>query len=220
MSWFFDSVDDHVDSGVETLGSFATFAAWIHPFSVGENSLGMIVAHGGTDRPRMGLQLCNTPVNSLQFRAEGNNGAWVSGANAITLGVWQHVAASLDGTGFPLGPAPSLYVNGQPVANTVVTAPAGALATDNVVFYIGNSSTTARTFNGRIGEVAIWPRVLSPVEINNVYVLGVGAVPDYGWYFPGDAGSRQQFPRGTLALTLVGAIAGENPPARPAGRRG
>jgi hypothetical protein len=225
MSLTFDGVDDMVArSASVTLGAVVTLCAWIKPTTYGEGRLGAIWQHGGAaDVARLALRLQDAQLGATASwgfaggRAT-TTGRWIAPDNQIALGVWQWLAASYDGTATANNP--TLYYNGAPVTVTRIQAPAGALLADTQVIYLGNAGSPTRTFEGAIGEVGAWTRVLSDAELAAVYTLGVNAVPDYVDYLPWDSGSGQVFGAGGSAYTITGALAGENPPIRPAGRRG
>jgi Concanavalin A-like lectin/glucanases superfamily len=220
MSWTFDGVDDLVSSGAKAWGSIFSVSVWVNPTTLGESSQGFIVAHGPSATPRFGLHCQSTPnANSFQIRVgRATDGVWRTLANVVVLGTWQHLVVTYDGS--VVSNPPIVYYNGQPITLQTTVSPAGALTADTQVVYIGNNSAGARTVEGSIGEVAVWPYILSPVAAQNVYLLGVLAEPGYLNYWPGDGAGPQEFPQGTAGLTVTGALAGENPPGRPAGRLG
>jgi hypothetical protein len=225
MSFNFDGVDDLVirDASV-TLGAIISVSAWIKPDTFGENDSGAVWQQDSqSDVSRLALRILD---NKLGVTAKGfgfgaarstTDGRWSSPINVIVPGAWHHLAATYDGSSTANNA--QLYLNGLAVTTTRSLAPVGTLNADNKLIHIGNNGPiAARTFDGLIGEVAHWMRLLSAEEIAAVYLLGVNAVPDYGDYTPFDSGRSQAFGAGTY--TVTGALAGENPPVQPAGRCG
>lgn len=82
----------------------------------------------------------------------------LAGPNPLPVGVWTHVALTLDGS------QGILYVNGAPVATTAITiSPLDVLAQTNC---LGHSKFVADPdFNGQFSNFKVYGRVLSPAEI-------------------------------------------------------
>jgi hypothetical protein len=222
MSLSFDGVDDQWPSGTEIWGNIFSVAMWINPTTLGEGGNGFLIAHGTSTSPRFLMSLNNvTNVNSFVFRVgRGTDGVWRTAPDTVVLGVWQHLVVTYDGsvaTNHILA-----YYNGQPFALTTVTAPAGTFAPDNQVVYVGNNYGVTKTFKGMIAEVAVWPYILSPDAVQNVYTRGVLVEPNIQLYWPGDYktsanAGKQQFWSGGPSMTLVGVLSADHP-VRPAGR--
>lgn len=209
-----------------TLGALISVTAWIKPTTFGENQSGAIWQQGGTaDLPRYGLRLVDNKFalgpSGWGFVAERitTESRFNSATNTITLNVWTWLGVTYDAT--LTANTASLYLNGQPVALGAGTlAGAGAQVTDSQGLYLGNNGTTVRTFAGLIGEVGVWARLLSAAEMAAVYTLGVLAVPDAYQYVPLDTANARDYSGNASTYTVTGALLGENPPTRPAMRRG
>ena len=110
---------------------------------------------GSTGRLRFGLL------------TTGNTEQDINGPNALTIGVWNHLAVTLKGdTGI-------LYLNGVAVGtNSAMTLkPAGLGSTPNN--YLGRSQFAANPYlNGALDEFRIYNTALSPAEIAATYALG------------------------------------------------
>jgi len=78
------------------------------------------------------------------------------GPAALPLNTWTHLAATFDGT------TVRLYVNGVEVASQTQTTP---LTTSTATLQIGGDAYSGENFAGRIDEVRIYNRALSPSEI-------------------------------------------------------
>ena len=150
----FDGIDDKVDIGngtaLQITGNTMTIEAWIYPTSWRTN-----VWEGGIVVKEM-----NTSNNGYMFRC-GNDGRlnfgfganglpWselTTAANTLSLNVWQHVAATYNGSKV------RLYVNGNKVDSASYTGNIGN-AVNNC--FIGGYYSTGRNFPGKIDEVRIW----------------------------------------------------------------
>jgi hypothetical protein len=224
VSLSFDGVDDIVSRGNATLGNLLTVSVWVKLISFGENQSGAVWQQGGTaDTSRSNFRVLD---NKLNVAAKGfgfgsgratTNGIWSSDDNVVALGVWQCLGVTYDAT--LTANNPQLYVNGAPATTTRNTGPSGA-SVDGGPVYIGNANALTRTFNGLIGEVGLWTRLLSPEEMAAVCRLGVFAVPDFFEYLPFDGGREQLFGPGGGVYTVSGPLPDENPPVRCVGRMG
>lgn len=157
----FDGANDRVDIGV-SLNSILnssnkiTVEAWVNPST--NAGLGCIVGN------------YNTNIGDMQFllRRDGstfgfyvdNGGGYTSviSAATATIGVWQHVAASWDGTVL------KIYVNGV-LSNTKPLTGSNIRNTINPIWIGANQ--IGENFNGSIDEVRIWNRTLCQPEIAN-----------------------------------------------------
>ena len=100
-------------------------------------------------------------------------GSPLYGVASLPVNTWSHLASTYDGA------ALRLYVNGQQVATRSVSA---ALASSSNPLTIGGNATFGQYWTGRIDEVRVYERALSPTEIQTdmaapVETPGVGEVP-------------------------------------------
>lgn len=87
----------------------------------------------------------------------------------VGLGTWHHIAATRDGQ------AMRVFVDGEQAGENLV---AGAIRPSDSPFRIGKSRfDQQRAFHGRIDEVAIFNRALSPDEVRTVYRIGRAGRP-------------------------------------------
>jgi hypothetical protein len=87
-----------------------------------------------------------------------NIGAYqdVYSSSALPLNTWSHLAATWDGATL------RVYVNGAQVASKAISQ---TIATTTSPLHIGGNSTWGEYFAGKIDEVRVYNRALSPVEI-------------------------------------------------------
>ncbi|HUG71284.1 MAG TPA: LamG domain-containing protein [Pirellulaceae bacterium] len=87
----------------------------------------------------------------------------------VGLGTWHHIAAMSDGQ------VMRVFVDGEQCGGDSV---AGAILPSDTPFRIGKSKfDQRRAFHGRIDEVAIFNRALSPDEVRTVYRIGRAGRP-------------------------------------------
>lgn len=180
-AYFFDGIDNYIkvnaSNNLNIKGSY-TISAWINPIDWGESApqgYGRIV-----DKSKYRLYLNNPAynvgggiqysdhsiVNSLQ--SSNNPTPSNSSGYSIALNVWQHVAVSVTLNGS--NNRCDFYVNGNSVS-TYNTAVLPTTFDDNISddLYIGETITLDRAFKGKIDDIAIYNRALSPSEINQLY---------------------------------------------------
>ena len=148
----------------QLLTTGGTIEAWIKPDSLGGGSLGRIVdktyATGYIFMVYTGNRLRLGLVNGtgLPFIYSAVDSVIVGDGN------WYHAVATWDNTGYT-----TIYVNGSKSGTQGVSAdPSGINNTDDLT--IGNvSGGTNRGFDGIIGEVKVYNRALSVVEVAHNY---------------------------------------------------
>lgn len=172
MSYSFDGVNDLVSAPAAILGNLLTITAWFKATTLGEGSAAYLVAQGPGAGPRVLLGFINSPASAFYIRSgrATATGQWKSDTAMVQLGNWQHIAMTYDATVTTTDP--QLYLNGQPIPTTRTAAPSGAVFADNLAFYLGGQSTTANTFDGLIGEVGVWTRLLAASEVQVAYLRG------------------------------------------------
>jgi carboxypeptidase T len=166
----FDGADDMArTSGSDEFDAMpaVSVSAWINPGSGGKSNKGRIVDKANTVTPTNGWIFHLTgDGRTLSFIADYSSIdlTRASSAGVLTFNTWQHVAMTWDGSASASGV--HLYVNGVEVAYSSFISGAGTRVDDSLQdLKIGNDKSTVRTFRGRIDEVQVWNRVLSPAEI-------------------------------------------------------
>jgi hypothetical protein len=157
----FDGLDDSVYTSSDFIGTSAiTVCAWMYPRGWGGGNVGRII-----DNSQFYFL-----TNSAGYLASRNNtGATAvnSGAGSITLGKWYHACLSRTSAGID-----NFYINGSlsGAANQnggTNTASGAAFVT---IGNLGGSST--RGFDGTLDDMRVYNRVLSAVEIKQIYNMG------------------------------------------------
>ena len=172
--------DDKVNAGngtsVNNLGAM-TVAAWINVETVGEaGNPGRIVHKAIGASPLNGWQFCTQGTNQIGFAVDYDgttNLVRTSAANAISLGVWHHVAVTWDGT--PTATNVLMYVDGALVGSyaTTIDASGNRVSDAGANLYLGNEASGARTLDGVLDDVRVYNRVLSLTEIRAVVRAGL-----------------------------------------------
>ena len=170
-AFLFDGVDGRVEvphNPNQNPGSQLTIEAWVNPSSY---------AHGRTifqkrSPSNVGGYVFESvhapfgPENSLQFviMIGGTYTTVQAPANVVSIGTWQHVAATYDGT------AMRIYVNGAEVAEMAVSGDIDAVS-DPVV--MGRNVVSPEiAWDGLIDEISLYARALDPVEIQAIFDAG------------------------------------------------
>lgn len=167
----FDGINDYISTQLTTNYTRTSISAWIFPLSVGGGTLGRIV-----DKCENG---CAAPVyfavntgNKLVFQRNFSTGAgiWKTVGNSFNLNSWNHVVVTYDESS--VSNDPIFYVNGILKSIGEVTPPTGVAATTTDRYFIGNRGDTGRAFDGKIDDVRLYNRTLSPTEVKSLYKLG------------------------------------------------
>ena len=172
---YFDQDDDKVTVGNNAAinGLFAsggTESFWIFPNSVGEGTWGRIL--DATTGHMAFLGSASGSACMLFFYHDwSTDGNWNTTSTDITLGAWNHIVITYDGSSD--SNAPVIYVNDSSKAVTEGQSPAGSIGNDDADKIIGNKADGSRTFDGYISEVAMWKTVLDADAVTAIYNSGV-----------------------------------------------
>ena len=171
QAFSFDGVDDQVvvpHNANQNGGTQITIDAWVNPIDAGH---GRSIANKRSPSNIGGYTLETVhspfgPDNSLQWviMIGGTFRTLQSPANVLTVGTFQHVAATYDGGTM------RLYVDGVEKANMAVT---GAIDPVTDPFVIGrNVFAPADVWHGLIDELEVFNRALSQSEIQAIFNAG------------------------------------------------
>jgi hypothetical protein len=161
----FDGSSDTMLADAASLGQTTsrTISAWVYPKSFGPGALAGIVERvGGVIEWGFGLDNTGT-TNGLTFYQNCTGPMQVFAANSITLNKWQHVLVTY--TGGCANTSVTFYVDG--VAKTRSGASGSGSPTDDngLSFEISSDSSDQYCFDGRIDDVRVYNRALTPAEI-------------------------------------------------------
>lgn len=172
----FDGVDEYVGvPGTSYNPPQKTVTAWVYPRTTGEGSFGAIF---GNNSVGGGWQFtlcdgdsleCPSSPNTLEYYDDRATtpGIWYAPANSVKLNEWNHVAMAYDNGS--VSNDPTFYVNGVAVETHEAQAPVGTLDIDTVASIGRLNIGPEFNFDGKIDEVRVYNRVLSPAEIRALY---------------------------------------------------
>ena len=154
----FDGTNDLVsiaDAATLDLTTGMTLEAWVFPTSLGSAWRTTIFKHGSADLVYGLYANRNTGVPNAQVFV-GGSARVVNGSGGLAPSTWSHLAATYDGA------AIRIYVNG---VETGVVGRTGAIATSTGALSIGGNTIWAEWFVGRIDDVRVYNRALTPAQI-------------------------------------------------------
>jgi hypothetical protein len=166
-----DGADDQITAphnDNQMLGAI-TVEAWINP-STTPHGATIVQKRSASNVGGFVLELTGQPfgnVNGLGFYIDafgGSFGGISTPANAITPGVWQHVAGTFDGDTL------RIYVNGVEVNSAATNFHSITPSTAPIV--IGRNVVNGTGFSGQIDEIGLYNRALSAAEIQAIYNAG------------------------------------------------
>lgn len=169
----FDGTDDVIDLGSPTaldniFDGGGTYEAWVNLDTFGEEGEGKIIDRAYTTFLVSDRTAIRTYTKSIFFAKffGGDNGEWMTGDNTLLASTWNHVAVTYNANS--TANVPIFYINGAVSTRYQVTAPTGARDSDaGDTQYIGNNSAGSRAFDGKIGEVRAYSRILTLQQIQS-----------------------------------------------------
>jgi hypothetical protein len=159
--WFeFDGVNDYIDPGFNTHFPEITLETWGYK-NTNEAFHSLIGKYRG-DPAEFPSQIASYELlfnitNGIRFHVTGSAVDYTP-VGGLSTNTWYHIVGVYDGT------TAKIYVNGIEVASGSRTA-----GNNTVPWRVGASSRGANYMNGRIGEVRIYPRALTPAQVFQNY---------------------------------------------------
>jgi len=152
----FDGSSDYLDAGSDFLSTSAlTVCSWIYQDSWGEGDIGYILSNGKV--------IFKNDSGSSRLAFTSNASSYTYSANSsIDLSTWYFVCATRDVNGIA-----NLYVDGSLSGTADQSSGTPSAGTTNII--IGNNSSQTSTFDGMLGDIRIYNRVLSSTEISDLY---------------------------------------------------
>lgn len=192
-----------------------TVSAWVNPAYFGASPI-VIASKLDPNTGGLGWALSLNSNGHINFLLRTSGGSYTSADDGISVpaGTWSHVAATVDrdGTvvryfnGLPTGASGGIsYMNGQTADNTRAFCVGG-------IDQGGNVCTLWR-FNGRIDDVRVFERPLTPAEIQDM--VPVPTVPlvmenasTYQIYYPASSATVSSCLEGSIDYRMVGTFDG------------
>ena len=173
-----DGVAGHVDlGGLDVAGTGLTLMAWINADDFGTSDARILSKSTGNAAADHVWMLSTVEGPRIRFRLKTNNGSptttLIGTGGTLSAGTWHHVAATYDGATM------RLYQDGNQVGSVSRT---GAVVQDPLVdaFIGANPGSSNQVFDGRIDDVKIFSRSLTPAEIATEMTTPVSAPPPTG----------------------------------------
>ena len=168
-----NGVAGHVDLGALDIPTEGlTLMAWINPDDFDTDDARILSKSTSSQSAAHVWMLSTISGPHARFRLRTDDGnrtsTLIGSGGTLVVGTWHHVAATYDGTTM------RLYQDGVEVGSTPKTGP--VFQAPNVDAYIGaNPGASDQVFDGRIDDVKIFGRSLTPSEIALEMATPVGA---------------------------------------------
>jgi len=184
-----DSIDNIFVGG-------GTWSAWISGVSASGDK-GTILTKG---QPRLRVRDDDGDDITLEFlhTFSGTNGVWRSPTTALLENKLNHVAVSYDNT--DTANDPKIYINGVKQSLDYEVTPIGSAKTDaGSEFRIGSTNSTVDPFDGFIDEVAVFDKILTEAEVQEIFNAGIALdARDHSAYLGSELVSNNDFTDNTL----------------------
>lgn len=171
----FDALNDFVSFDTTNFGNSFTFIAFIRPSSTAtiqtifSNRAWTDTAAGSVQSSGIAFHINNRNVNDRRLQlmlANGSTGTSISNVGAITYDTWQQVAVTYTSNGTSTTQTMILYKNGAQLNSAGGVDPGH---NRNAAWRLGFMTGNTFPFNGRMGQVLMYNRVLSAAEILQNY---------------------------------------------------
>lgn len=165
----FDGVDDKVTAtGASSLisNSNISMSCWVYPTNSAPNYPNFDGIVGFRNDANADFYLLHLTASTLEARLRNSSGTnYDAIVPGIQLNTWQHIVMTYNGSSL------KVYVNGT---QAVSIAASGTINSSTETFHIGGLpfSPSPFMFGGKLDEVALWSKALTPAEITCMYAGG------------------------------------------------
>jgi len=157
----FDGTDDVINCGsaatLDALTGNMTVEAWINPTTYGEVDYGAVFS-----KETIRLNVRPTERASFSIWVGATEKAATTATGAVPLGAWTNLVTVFNGSNV------LIYANLVLVTGSATAGPIDDHSANN--FLIGDTVASNKCFNGLIGEVRIYNRALTALEIQQNYL--------------------------------------------------
>lgn len=136
----------------------ASWGGWVYPTST---AVSKTIMHRLDE-----MQLLTNTSGVPQCEAEGSSNM-ATADTALTLGVWQHVMCTYDGTNL------LIYINGRLAGSTTHTP--GKFGSKNVPLYVGSNNVGARYYSGLLDDIRIYNYNVTATQLKTIMNEGMAA---------------------------------------------
>ncbi len=167
MAIDFDGANTRFLTALASDATIRSYSIWAYRDTTGEGGLGRIFDRANNSAGAMEqLYVLSGGDYSYERVWSGAASEWVKVAPAT--GSWHHVLITYDGSSTANNA--SIYYNGtlQTSLTTYLVPPSGSLVTSTQPFNVGNRADSARTWDGRLAEFAVWDRLLDSTDASNL----------------------------------------------------
>jgi hypothetical protein len=235
VSLDFDGVDDVVICNGQTVGTLISAVIYFDADTQGQSNNGALFGHGNYETSvGRGYLAWNATAASKKLRfvacKSASSGRWDMTTGFTTLTGPKAALVTYDSGSNVNDPilylleGSTLSVLTVGAGLTEVQTPSGSDGTDNVPWRVGNANGNTRTFDGRLGEHALWQRIFSLAEAGNVLFGGPMKAPGMYLYWPMDdsgvAHATDYSGNARHGILTNGPVRAVNPAVRPAMRQG
>lgn len=166
----FDGIDDIITiSSQPTFTSEVTVSAWVY-WSAGNSAWGLIGSPCEEPWYSWGLR-----PHQFVVRTSSNPGSLTTAGDSIVYDEWEFLTGTYDGSYV------KFYRNGQLIQSTSGTGSISYSGSYNVIDMGGWRSNADHWMDGKIDQVRIYNRVLSPKEVRDLYNRAPGPVAYYNF---------------------------------------
>ncbi|HUJ08995.1 MAG TPA: LamG-like jellyroll fold domain-containing protein [Verrucomicrobiae bacterium] len=149
-----------------------TIIGWMNPTGVQSDWAGVVFSRGGTTIAGLNFNdATTTGTNELRYTWNGSRYDTPTGLK-VPMNQWSFFALVVKPTGA------TTYLGTNGVLNSFTDNLALAPQAFDASLLIGSDAFSNRRFQGRIDEVAIYNRALTPTEIQQFYIAGAGCLGD------------------------------------------
>ena len=127
-----------------------------------------------TTATNFGFQIIRFPSTWVLFLRADDNTTGRAGVRTddglLTKEVWRQIFVTYSGSGTPDTNTVLIYLNGAVITDTSIALGTAAWEAANNTIFIGDFSTQANDLEGKVGEVWVYNRVLTPQEIQRNFL--------------------------------------------------
>ena len=172
-AYYFDGVNSFISVAnnpslyFESNNSF-TFGYWLRASSLSATQLSLVLSkQTGSANSQDGFNSNIEPPNSSNYRIQNGSGtpAFSVGTpiNSVEINIWIHVTHVWSGN---IG---EIFINGVLAATSTGTSVVGDNISDLLIGKPNWVATNVKNFHGKIDDIGIWNRALTPCEISALY---------------------------------------------------